>query len=231
MLRINIQEKSFHTASGQRLLAVSGLQFEVGDTEFVCLVGPSGCGKTTSLRIFLGLDSDYTGEVVADPGPLNPAAVFQEPRLLPWRTVEENVRLALPREDRQRNLDVLFESLGLQQMRAMYPGELSLGLARRAAIARAFAFEPSVLVLDEPFVSLDEGTADRLRALLLDVWQSRPTAIVMVTHNVNEAVRLADRVLLLSERPARVIRSVSLEHPRDQRDAQWVREQVKGLAP
>ena len=114
-------------------------------------------------------------------------------------------------------------------MRAMFPGELSLGLSRRAAIARAFAFEPSVLVLDEPFVSLDEETADRLRMLLLEVWQSRPTAIVMVTHNLDEAVRLADRVLLLSERPATVLREIVLDRPRDQRDPQWISRQLEQL--
>ncbi|TGT34808.1 ATP-binding cassette domain-containing protein, partial [Mesorhizobium sp. M8A.F.Ca.ET.165.01.1.1] len=124
------------------------------------------------------------------------AAVFQEPTLLPWRTVEQNVRLALPKDLRTKNLDGLFASLGLTGMRSLYPAELSLGLARRAALARAFATEPAVLFLDEPFVSLDGRTAEQLRRLLLAVWSARPTTALMVTHNLTEALTLSDRIIV-----------------------------------
>ena len=132
------------------------------------------------------------------------AAVFQEPTLLPWRTVEQNVRLALPKSLRDADLDGLFDTLGLSGMRTLFPSELSLGLARRAALARAFATEPAVLFLDEPFVSLDEPTAERLRHLLLAVWSARPTTALMVTHNLREALMLSDRIIVLSPRPAHV---------------------------
>ena len=152
---------------------------------------------------------------LAGEGPL--AAVFQEPRLLPWRTVEQNVRLALPASRRDAPLDELFAALGLAELRAFYPAELSLGLARRAALARAFALEPSLIVLDEPFVSLDEPTAERLRALLLALWHARPTTALMVTHNAREAALLADRILVFGERPTRVVDTIDLPVPRERR--------------
>jgi len=188
-----------------------GLRFALAPGSFTCLIGPSGCGKTTTLRIVLGLDRDFAGTVRRTPPDLRMAAVFQEPRLLPWRTVEQNVRLALPSQQQDRtapDLDRLFAILGLEEQRARYPGELSLGLARRVALARAFAVAPDLLLLDEPFVSLDEHTADRLRAHLLELWQSQGATVLMVTHNVREAARLADRLLLLNGRPARLVGDV-----------------------
>ena len=149
------------------------------------------------------------------------AAVFQEPRLLPWRSVEDNVRLALPDARRDAPLDALFDALGLGAHRRFFPAELSLGLARRAALARAFALEPALLVLDEPFVSLDGPTAERLRALLATLWQARPTTALMVTHDLDEAVLLADRVLVFGAGPATILGEVSLDAPRASRDAAW----------
>ena len=182
------------------------LSFEVGHGEFACLFGPSGCGKTTTLRILLGLDKEFSGSFRLPEGGSNRiAAVFQEPTLLPWRTVEQNVRLALPKNLRSADLQWLFDILGLSGMRSLYPSELSLGLARRAALARAFAAEPAILLLDEPFASLDEQTAERLRHLLMTVWSARPTTALMVTHNLREALTLSDRVIVLSSRPAHVL--------------------------
>src|SRR5690606_15572389 len=194
-LEVNIAEKTFRSAEGVSVTALRDLSFEVARGEFVCLFGPSGCGKTTTLRILLGLDKDFTGSFqlpesgqLPEGGARRIAAVFQEPTLLPWRTVEQNVRLALPADLRDKDLDGLFDSLGLAGRRSLYPSELSLGLARRVAIARAFAVEPAVLFLDEPFVSLDAQTAERLRHLLLSVWSARPTTALMVTHNLHEAL-------------------------------------------
>ena len=198
-----------------------GLHFEVGENEFACVLGPSGCGKTTMLRILLGLDKDYKGSVQL-PGNAHGrmGAVFQEPLLLPWRTVEQNVRLALPEHLRDTNLDHLFSSLGLAKMRSFYPAELSLGLARRAAIARALAIEPDILLLDEPFVSLDGSTAQQLRHLLLGVWSERPTTALMVTHNLKEALMLSDRIVVLSDRPTHVVGTFDIRLPRQYRNEQ-----------
>jgi NitT/TauT family transport system ATP-binding protein len=191
---------------------LQNLHFELAPETFTCLIGPSGCGKTTTLRIILGLDPDFDGKLELPSPDLRMAAVFQEPRLLPWRTVEQNVRLALPPEaatgGRAPDLDGLFATLGLQDLRGRYPSELSLGLARRVALARAFAVMPDVLLLDEPFVSLDEHTADRLRALLIELWQEHRATVLMVTHNVREAARLADRLLLMNGRPACLVGDV-----------------------
>ena len=204
MLEIDIASKTYPTAGGPPLLAIERLRFAVPDGEFACLVGPSGCGKTTCLRILSGLERDFDGRFSLPEGEPRIGVAFQEPRLLPWRTVEENVRLAQPTALRGHPLGELFARLGLAGFERFYPGELSLGLARRAALARAFAVEPGLLLLDEPFVSLDEATAADLRGLLLDVWQARPTTALMVTHNLREAVQLADRIIVLSARPGHV---------------------------
>lgn len=204
-LRVDIAEKTFRSAQGVSVTALKNLSFEVRQGEFACLLGPSGCGKTTTLRIVLGLDKQFSGSFqLPEVGSHRIAAVFQEPTLLPWRTVEQNVRLALPKDLRTKNLDGLFASLGLTGMRSLYPAELSLGLARRAALARAFATEPAVLFLDEPFVSLDGRTAEQLRRLLLAVWSARPTTALMVTHHLTEALTLSDRIIVLAPRPAHV---------------------------
>lgn len=188
------------------------MTFTVANGEVVALVGPSGCGKTTLLRIIVGLDRAFEGSVKL-PAPGRLGMVFQEPRLLPWRTVEQNVRLAAPRAS-EAVLTTLFATLGLAEHRYHYPSELSLGLARRVALARAFAIEPDLLVLDEPFVSLDAALAERLRAGLIELVSSRPTTTLLVTHSIDEAISLADRVFLLSPSPARVIAQIPVERPR-----------------
>jgi ABC-type nitrate/sulfonate/bicarbonate transport system ATPase subunit len=179
------------------------------------LVGPSGCGKTTLLRIIAGLDADYEGEVhLPDHGRLG--MVFQEPRLLPWRTLEQNVRLAAPQVT-DDELTSLFAALGLSAHRQHYPGELSLGLARRVALARAFAVNPNLLLLDEPFVSLDDALATRLRDELAELVTRRPVTTLLVTHNVEEAIALADRLFLLSPSPTRVLAELPIPNPRSKR--------------
>jgi len=218
-LDVRILHKQFRSADGQNLLAIDDIAFTAAPGSFTALIGPSGCGKTTTLRILLGLDRDFQGHARLPAGRV--AAVFQEPRLLPWRDVETNVRLALPPELRDDDLSPLFEALGLSEMRTRFPGELSLGLARRVALARAFAIEPSLLLLDEPFVSLDETTAAKLRTLLLTVWSARPTTAVMVTHNLREAVDLADRLVLLTPRPAKIRGVYELPTPRAERTPAW----------
>jgi len=156
MLEVNIDTKRFDQSAGVGSEVLRNLHFKCATDSFTSIVGPSGCGKTTTLRCILGLDSNFDGSVSSHndiESTIGVSAVFQEPRLLPWRTVEQNVRLVLVDPDEDK-LDALFEELGLTDHRTFYPTQLSLGLARRASLARAFALEPSILVLDEPFVSL-----------------------------------------------------------------------------
>ncbi len=229
-LKVDIAEKTFRSAEGVTIMALRDLSFEIRQGEFACLLGPSGCGKTTTLRILLGLEKEFSGSFqLPEGGADRIAAVFQEPILLPWRTVEQNVRLALPRARRNANLDELFDSLGLAGMRTLFPAELSLGLARRVALARAFAIEPAVLFLDEPFVSLDENTAERLRHLLLSVWSAKPTTAVMVTHNLREALMLSDRIIVLSPRPAHVQGVFEVRLPRQYRNPQVMNDLLRSF--
>jgi NitT/TauT family transport system ATP-binding protein len=214
-LEVAITRKSFRSAAGGALHVLDGLTFGLANGEVGALVGPSGCGKTTLLRIIAGLDRDYDGRVaLPDHGKLG--MVLQEPRLLPWRTLEQNVRLAAPQAS-GASIDALFRTLGLEAHRNHYPGELSLGQARRVALARAFAVEPDLLLLDEPFVSLDDALAARLRDELAELVSRRPVTTLLVTHNVEEAIGLADRLFLLSASPARVVADVPIERPRAKR--------------
>lgn len=215
-LKVDIASKTYRTAEGGRLRALGPVAFDVPNGSFVCMVGPSGCGKSTTLRLVLDLDADFEGRIERPPGRM--AAVFQEPRLLPWRTVERNVRLALAGDAESMDLAPLFEQLGLAGTEALYPRELSLGMARRVALARAFAVAPALLVLDEPFVSLDDATAARMRALLVSVWRARPTTVLLVTHVIGEAIELADEIVVLSQRPGSLRGSFPIAIPRERRD-------------
>jgi len=225
---VKIRHKSYAAPSGGRLHVLGELSIALANGEVAALVGPSGCGKTTLLRIIVGLDRDFEGSVkLPTPGKLG--VVFQEPRLLPWRTVEQNVRLAAPQAT-EAALHALFATLGLAEHRSHYPGALSLGLARRVALARAFVVEPDLLVLDEPFVSLDAALAARLRAELIELVSRRPVTTLLVTHDIEEAIALADRVILLSASPARVLADVPVQHPRAARAAgelAAIREEIK----
>ena len=214
LLEVSIARKAYQAASGERLDVLRQVAFTLRHGEMAAIVGPSGCGKTTMLRIIAGLDADYAGKVVRPPGTLG--MVFQEPRLLPWRTVDQNVRLVAPDVD-DAKLTALFAALELTAHRAHFPGELSLGLARRVALARAFAVEPNLLILDEPFASLDAALAARMREQLAWLVDRRPVTVLLVTHDVEEAVRLADRLIVLSVRPAHVIADVPIPGARRER--------------
>ncbi len=189
------------------------LAFGLQSGEVAALVGPSACGKTTLLRIIAGLDRDFEGRVVLPAGGSRLGMVFQEPRLLAWRTVEQNVRLAAPRAS-DAELAALFDMLQLTTHRNHYPGELSLGLARRVALARAVAVDPDVLLLDEPLVSLDAELASRLREELAELVERRSLTTLLVTHDLDEAIALADRLLLLSPSPARIVAEIPVGSPR-----------------
>jgi ABC-type nitrate/sulfonate/bicarbonate transport system ATPase subunit len=213
LLDVRIAQKSFARPAGDRLEVLRDIAFTLPRGQVAAFVGPSGCGKTTMLRIIAGLDRDYDGAVVRTPNGAT-AMVFQEPRLLPWRTVEDNVRLVAP-EATEAVVSTLFDTLELGPHRLHYPTQLSLGLARRVALARAFAVECSLLILDEPFVSLDDALAARLRGELARLIDRRPVTTLLVTHDVAEAIGLADRLFLLSACPARILADL----PIDRRDA------------
>lgn len=227
VLQVAIASKWYRPRDAEPVEAVRNLEFEVAAGEIVCLIGPSGAGKTTTLRILLGLDTAFEGRVS---GAERAGIVFQEPRLLPWRSVEHNVRLGLPRARRGLDLDGLFAQLGLTAWRASYPKALSLGMQRRVALARALADGPRVLVLDEPFVSLDDAAAAELRGLVVDTVDRSGMSVLMVTHNVAEAIGIADRLLLVSRRPASLIAAVSLDRPRRERDRAWAEATRANLA-
>jgi NitT/TauT family transport system permease protein len=211
-LSVDIREKAYVSASGQRQQVLQGFAFELARGEAGALVGPSGCGKTTLLRIISGLDRGYEGEVRL-PADARIGVVFQEPRLLPWRNVEDNIRIFAP-EAPDEAIDDLFDALSLSEHRFHLPGELSLGLARRVALARALAIQPDLLLLDEPFVSLDAALAQELRREIATVIDERRVTTLIVTHDLREAIELADKIFLISPRPARICATLEVPTPR-----------------
>ena len=214
---IRIEDKTHRGADGTAVPAIRELVLDVPPESMTVLMGPSGCGKTTLLRIIAHLDDRFVGEVRM-PKDAKIGVVFQEPRLLPWRTVRQNIELVADKDFTEQELERLAARVGIADKLNVYPQELSLGLARRVAIARAFATKPDLLLLDEPFVSLDERTADRLRRLLLEVWSAQPTTAILVTHNPREAILLADQLVLLAPRPTHVIATVPIDVPQEKRD-------------
>lgn len=209
ILRLHIARKAF----GARHV-LGEIDLELGPREIVAIVGPSGCGKTTLLRVAGGLERDFDGTLDWR-GSQRPriGTVFQEPRLLPWRTVRENLSLAQETPD-DALADTLLDTLGLLPFADSYPGTLSLGMARRAAIARAFAVAPELVLLDEPFVSLDAGMAAQSRDLVLAAWRATPTAMLLVTHDRAEAESMADRILELGGEPSRIVAEIGVAAPR-----------------
>lgn len=214
-LDVEIARKAFTSATGERRDVLCDFNFSLPAGEVGVFVGPSGCGKSTMLRLVAGLDHDYQGRI-SRPADARIGMVFEEPRLLPWRSVDDNVRLAAPQADEAR-LSELFAALELTAHRSHFPGELSLGLARRVALARAFAIEPDFLILDEPLASLDDALAARLRDQLAALVDAQSVMTLLVTHDLDEAVRLADRLFLLSPRPARILATVPIRTPRSAR--------------
>jgi NitT/TauT family transport system ATP-binding protein len=230
-----VQEKSFAGPDGAPRLVLRDVDFRIRLDEFVAIVGPSGAGKTTLLKIIAGLDPAFVGAVqfTGAVGAAPPIGfVFQEPRLLPWRSVFENIALALPPRADRSLVTRLLSEIGLADVADVLPPRLSLGMARRVALARALAIDPDLLLMDEPLVSLDRATAERLRALLLTLWCARPCGILLVTHDLREAVALADRILLFSAAPGRLIADVAVPLTRDRRaDAAAIDAACAAIAP
>jgi len=235
VLEVRDVRKTFLLEKSQ-ITVLEDVSFSVDRDEFVCLVGPSGCGKSTMLRIIAGLEKSDSGEILFHGQPQtspNPkiTMIFQLFGLLPWKTALENVEVPLEvhgmkKETRVEISKSYLRMVGLEGFENTYPHDLSGGMKQRVGIARALALQPEVLLMDEPFSSLDELTAKTLRELVLEIWRdpSLPTnTFVMVSHNVEEAVYMADRVLVMSPRPGRVVGEVKVNLPRPR--TEYLRDQ------
>ncbi len=207
---------------GRPLVALDDVNLQVRDREFCCIVGPSGCGKSTLLRILAGLERQTNGELhveVRDPAKPLTAMVFQEQSVFPWMTVEENVGYGLRMRGvhgsvRRRVVDHYLEKVGLTPFARAYPHQLSGGMKQRASVARAFATDPEILLMDEPFASVDEQTRALLQEELMRVWDSDKKTVVYITHSIDEALVLGDRVLVMSARPGHVKAEIDVTLPR-----------------
>jgi NitT/TauT family transport system ATP-binding protein len=216
-IEINIKNKRYESTLSSQKNIIENLEFSLPSNEFVCLIGPSGCGKTTLLNIIAQLDNNFEGEILQNGQALHPniGYIFQNPRLLPWRTVRENIELVLNKQQSSGCINALLKSMQLEEFQHKYPEHLSLGMSRRVAIIRAFAINPEILLMDEPFVSLDAPTARQVRELLIKLWQQRPHTILFVSHDLREAITLADRLIFLSPSPMSVISEIKVTIPRE----------------
>jgi len=232
-LAVRVDNKVF-PALGDRAEnhVLKNISFKVEPGSFVVITGPSGGGKSTLLNIISGLDKDFEGTIEFG-GDHDPriAFVFQTPRLLPWRTVYENIALALPKGDpRIAKIPELLKRVGLTEAANAYPEMISLGMQRRVALARAFVLEPELLLMDEPFVSLDDPTAYALRGLLVELWSARPTTVLFVTHDRPEAVMLGTRILRLSNGAATIAQDVPVRlSVADRADREKVRTEQRRI--
>ncbi|MEK3915789.1 ABC transporter ATP-binding protein [Paenibacillus sp. FSL H7-0331] len=208
------------TTSGHSVHALQNINLGIKEGEFITVIGPSGCGKSTLLRIIAGLDTDYTGKLslagqpVLGPG-IDKGFIFQEPRLFPWLTVEKNIAsdLSLHDPNIRRKVDELIDLVKLKGFENAYPRELSGGMAQRVSIARALLRNPKVLLLDEPFGALDAFTRSHMQEALLDIWNKNRTTMIFVTHDIDEAVVLANRIVILKPRPGEVRSVVHVDLP------------------
>jgi NitT/TauT family transport system ATP-binding protein/sulfonate transport system ATP-binding protein len=228
MSSVSIQAVSrvFETAKGQRTQALQPVDFEVRDNDFVTILGPSGCGKSTLLRIVAGLDHATSGRVLLDGVPVEgPGAdrgmVFQSYTLFPWLTIEQNIRFGLrergmPETLQKERAAYFIAKVGLRGFEQHFPKQLSGGMQQRTAIARALANDPKILLMDEPFGALDNQTRVLMQELLLGIWEAERKTVLFVTHDIDEAIFMANRVAVFSARPGRIKTelAVDLPHPR-----------------
>ena len=234
-LKLRDISKTFTSEKGEKIEALSSISLDIENQEFVCLLGPSGCGKTTLLRIIAGLDHasagtvELGGTVIDQPNP-QLAMIFQEYSLYPWRTVVANIGFGLeirkiPAEERHSIVQKYVEIVGLKGFENSYPYELSGGMRQRVAVARALAVDPSILLMDEPFGALDAQTRNLLQHELLEIWEKTKKTILFVTHSVDEAVFMADRIVVLTPRPGRICEVIPIEctRPRDRTGVEFAK--------
>jgi NitT/TauT family transport system ATP-binding protein len=220
-IRLHQVEKTF-VVRGRRVEAVQPTSFDIPDGQFVCLVGPSGCGKTTLLRIVAGLEELTSGSIevrrASGDRPIN-SMIFQQESLFPWKTVWENVEFAMrvrgvPRDERRARTQEWLSKVGLQRFGNAYPYQLSGGMKQRVSIARAFANDPEILLMDEPFAALDQQTKLLLQDELIRIWIETRKTVIFVTHSIDEAVVLGDRIIVMTAHPGRVKAEVTVDLPR-----------------
>lgn len=236
-LKIRGLTKEFEV-KGEKKQVLAGVDLDVHDGEFLVIVGHSGCGKSTMLKIVAGLEAptggacELNGRAIAGPGP-DRCMIFQEHRLFPWMSIRDNVAFGLrdrPRAEQDEIVERLLKTVDLSEFRDAYPAQLSGGMSQRAAIARALATNPEILLLDEPFGALDALTKIELQEELLRIHESQGGTMMMVTHDIEEAVYLADRIVVMSNRPGKVeeIIDVELGRPRDRGSADfaWYKKRV-----
>ena len=235
-IRVRVTRKMFPAIGGREAQVVlRDVSFDVEPRSFLVLTGPSGCGKSTLLNIIAGLDTGYDGTIDLGPGRDSMAFVFQSPRLLPWRTIQQNIALVLPDGDpRHGKIPDMLARVGLSEAANAYPERVSLGMQRRAALARGFILEPEILLMDEPFVSLDDPTAQSLRQLLMELWHRQPTTVIFITHDRAEAIQLGTRILRLAPGQASVVQDAPVALSKQERSdrAAVLREQnrIFGMA-
>jgi len=242
-LQVKDLNKEFITELDEHMMALQDVNLEIQEGEFICILGPSGCGKTTLLRILAGLETPTRGEVRVDgtlvEGPTRQLAmIFQDYSLYPWRRVIDNTAFGLElqgigKEERYRVAREYLKLVGLEGFADRYPYELSGGMRQRVAVARALAIDPAVILMDEPFGALDAQTRNTMQQELLEIWAETKKTVVFVTHSVDEAVYMADRIVVLSARPGMIrdIISIGTDRPRDRTAVEFgkVRRYVLGL--
>ena len=231
-INIEIKKKTFSLKTQNKQsknLIFKNLNFIIKKNQFISIFGPSGCGKTTLLNIISGLDKDFDGSVQTSNSQTNPnkniSYMFQAPRLFPWLTTIENVKFPIKKKKNCEKIAFEFiKKVGLEKYKNQYPNRLSGGMQRRIALARAFAPNPNILLLDEPFISIDIKIANSLRKLLIKLWKKNKPIIIFVTHDLDEAIELADRICFLSNLPSKILLDyeVNLNRPRNQNSKKFI---------
>ena len=216
------------------LLGLDHMNFEIKKNEFVCVVGPTGCGKTTFLNCLTRIHQPSEGDLFIDGEPADPrkhniSFIFQEPSALPWLTVEENIAYGLkikklPKDEINKRVEQIIKLMGLQDSRKKYPGDLSVSVAQRVVIGRSFAMQPDLLLMDEPYGQMDVKMRFYLEDEVIRLWKELGSTVVFITHNIEEAVYLAERVIILSNKPANIKEEIKIDlpHPRNVADPKFI---------
>ena len=216
------------------LLVLDHMNFDIKKNEFVCVVGPTGCGKTTFLNCLTRIHQPSEGELFIDGEPADPrkhniSFIFQEPSALPWLTVEENIAYGLkikklPKDEINKRVEQIIKLMGLQDSRKKYPGDLSVSVAQRVVIGRSFAMQPDLLLMDEPYGQMDVKMRFYLEDEVIRLWKELGSTVVFITHNIEEAVYLAERVIILSNKPANIKEEIKIDlpHPRNVADPKFI---------